>query len=120
MVPRPICPGLWIPALILVFIGLTTAQLDCFTDNGGCSHFCSSDACSCPPCWQLDADGLTCVPDPNHVTTTCGPSGMSIDVDECVYNGDTMTLTLNDGNCTGQGSSSWFPDSVSGPWNHGL
>ena len=49
-------------------------------------------------------DGFTCVPDPSHVTTTCGPSGMSIDVDECVYNGDTMTLTLNDGACEGQGS----------------
>ena len=81
-----------------------TASLDCFTDNGGCSHFCRSDACSCPPCWTLDTDGFTCVPDPSHVTTTCGPSGMSIDVDECVYNGDTMTLTLNDGVCEGQGS----------------
>merc|ERR1712046_65736 len=75
------------------------ASLDCFTDNGGCSHFCSPDACFCPPCWTLDADELTCVPDPNHVTTSCGPSGMSIDVDECVYNGDTMTLTLNDNTC---------------------
>ena len=81
-----------------------TASLDCFTDNGGCSHFCRSDACLCPPCWTLDMDGFTCVPDPSHVTTTCGPSGMSIDVDECVYNGDTMTLTLNDGACEGQGS----------------
>ena len=86
-----------------------TASLDCFTDNGGCSHFCRSDACLCPPCWTLDADGFTCVPDPSHVTTTCGPSGMSIDVDECVYNGDTMTLTLNDGVCEGKGSLILIP-----------
>ena len=97
-----------------ILLGIA-ASMDCFTDNGGCSHFCHSDGCACPPCWVLDTDDATCIPDPNHVTTTCGPSGMSIDVDECVYNGDTMTLTLNDGACEGQDSTnspryiSWWP-----------
>ena len=29
--------------------------------NGGCSHFCAKDGCSCPKNWKLDVDGLTCV-----------------------------------------------------------
>ena len=30
--------------------------------NGGCSHFCTDNVCSCPGCWGLGVDMKTCSP----------------------------------------------------------
>ena len=56
-----------------------TASLDCFDgNNGGCSHFCATDGCTCPDCWELDADGLTCKPMRKHLHVTCAADSMTV------------------------------------------
>ena len=45
--------------------------------NGGCSHTCSKEGCSCPSGWKLKADGLTCVSTRNEqLNATCIMQGL--------------------------------------------
>ena len=82
------------------------ADVNCRESNGGCSHFCVASECICPPCWELSEDNVTCIPASDKVSVACSASGMSITVDECVYKGDEMTLSLNDESCLAEKSSS--------------
>jgi len=77
---------------ILVLELVAADTWNCFDgSNNGCSHFCNQKAqeCQCPPCWQLQDDGLTCKPEGSLITTTCAPDGMTVEVDECVYKGNS-------------------------------
>ena len=68
--------------------------------NGGCSHFCTDNECSCPPCWSLGVDMKTCSPDDGTVTIQCDASAMSVTVAKCVLDGnDVAGATLVDGVC---------------------
>ena len=53
----------------LLLINLVIAEIHCSDGNrGGCSHTCYKNVCKCPPCWELDAGGLDCVPAENKVS----------------------------------------------------
>jgi len=61
--------------------------------NGGCSHFCSDNSCSCPTCWELGADLKNCHPSDGMVTITCSSEEMTLSVDKCVLaSADDMKL----------------------------
>jgi len=69
--------------------------------NGGCSHFCTNNECSCPSCWELGPDMQTCGPEPNKVAINCESSDMNVTIDQCVLQGqDVSKATLDDGKCT--------------------
>ncbi|CBY24885.1 unnamed protein product [Oikopleura dioica] len=84
-----------------VSILIATVAADCYDGaNGGCSHFCDSGVCSCPSCWTLDSDNLTCIIETGRASVTCSTSGSSITIDKCVFPGvDDTGLTLIDTNC---------------------
>ena len=67
------------------------AAINCFENNGGCSHYCnaSSQQCACPTCWVLGDDGITCDIDPSKIQVTCSDTGFDIEVDECIFIGDS-------------------------------
>jgi hypothetical protein len=64
--------------------------VDCEILNGGCSHQCIASQCTCPPCWQLDLEGLTCSPAPGKVVTTCNADEMVVTIDNCVVDDYVM------------------------------
>jgi len=69
--------------------------------NGGCSHFCTNNQCSCPSCWLLGPDLQTCGPEPNKVAINCESSDMNVTIDQCVLQGQDVSMaTLDDGKCT--------------------
>ena len=55
--------------------------------NGGCSHFCTNNKCSCPSCWTMGPDMKTCGPEPNKVAINCESSDIHITIDQCVLQG---------------------------------
>ena len=67
------------------------AGVNCFENNGGCSHYCnaSSQQCECPTCWVLGDDGITCDIDQSKIQVTCSDTGFDIEVDECIFIGDS-------------------------------
>ena len=80
--------------------------VDCLVDNGGCSHYCNamSQQCECPTCWVLGDDGVTCGIDQSKIELTCSDTGFDIQVDECIFIGDTDDTVvlglMNHGNST--------------------
>ena len=52
--------------------------------NGGCSHFCTNNKCSCPSCWTMGPDMKTCGPEPSKVAINCESSDIHITIDQCV------------------------------------
>ena len=86
----------------------TEAQVlvDCLVDNGGCSHYCNamSQQCECPTCWVLGDDGVTCGIDQTKIELKCSDTGFDIQVDECIFIGDTddnvVLGLMNHGNST--------------------
>ncbi|CAG5102263.1 Oidioi.mRNA.OKI2018_I69.chr1.g219.t1.cds [Oikopleura dioica] len=76
--------------------------VNCFVDNGGCSHFCNiPSGCSCPgSCWNLDSDNKTCVPDVEKSEMQCLPGSMDISIDGCLFeDGKNYELQMIDPNC---------------------
>ena len=68
--------------------------------NGGCSHFCDSNKCSCPSCWYLGPDLKTCGPDADKVGITCDSNDITVSIDKCVLGDqDVSKATLADGTC---------------------
>ena len=65
---------------------------DCMDgDNGGCSHYCAmvggAVECSCPTCWELDADN-NCAPAQSALHVGCSATEMHVEIDKCVYQDD--------------------------------
>jgi len=100
--------------ICLFGISLCLAELNCSVNNGGCSHKCSPAGCSCPSCWSLVKDNLTCLPSPGLAQVTCSASGISLQgflvqviffyfflVDECVLGG-RADPTFLDSSCTSE------------------
>jgi len=89
-----------------------TSALDCADgQNGGCSHFCTDNQCSCPTCWTLDGtDMRTCSPDAGTVGISCSSDAMEITIDKCVLAGnDVSKATLDDGVCKAtDGGDNWI------------
>ena len=86
----------------IVIDGSGVSALSCADGtNGGCSHFCTDNECSCPSCWTLDAtDMRTCAPDAGTVGITCSSDSMEVTIDKCVLAGnDVAKATLDDGVC---------------------
>lgn len=80
------------PILILLS-DFALAEWNCYDEaNSGCSHFCNQAdmRCECPACWTLQDDLITCQPDVDKITTTCSAEGITVAVDQCVYNGDMV------------------------------
>ena len=77
-----------------------TEALSC-TDgmNGGCSHFCTDNQCSCPTCWVLEKDMKTCAPTDGEVKITCLAESMHLAINECVIE-DNSGFELLDSSCT--------------------
>jgi hypothetical protein len=76
--------------------------VNCFADNGGCSHFCEIPAgCSCPgSCWTLDSDNKTCIADTSKSAMQCQSGSMDISIDNCLYDdGKEYQLSLIDNDC---------------------
>ncbi|CAG5080182.1 Oidioi.mRNA.OKI2018_I69.PAR.g9498.t1.cds [Oikopleura dioica] len=67
--------------------------------NGGCSHYCNNNMCSCPDCWSMKEDGKTCLPQSDLAEITCSPTGMSLSLHQCVLPG-VSAPTLLDTDCT--------------------
>ena len=65
----------------LLLIKITVCvEVDCHDGNrGGCSHTCYKNICKCPPCWELDATGLDCVPAQNKVSVIYSDKCLSIE-----------------------------------------
>merc|ERR1712127_1410 len=64
---------------------LSIVDASCYDDNnGGCSHICAGSVCSCPPCWTLQEDGLSCAIESGRATVTCRNDGIDVVVDKCV------------------------------------
>ena len=87
--------------------------VDCFVDNGGCSHYCNfvSQQCECPSCWVLSDDGMTCDIDSTKIQVSCSDTGFYIEVDECIFIGDsadTVTIGLLG---HGDGTDEWCQSS---------
>jgi len=66
--------------------------------NGGCSHFCTDNKCSCPTCWGLEADLKKCSPTDGLVSITCGEEQMTLSISECVIE-DNSGFELLDSSC---------------------
>lgn len=66
-----------------------TTTINCHEDNGGCSHYCNDSKCECPPCWTLGHDSLKCQIDPAKIQVTCSDKGFTVEVDECLFIGDS-------------------------------
>lgn len=80
-------------------IAVSSLQVDCDDGKkGGCQHTCYQNQCRCPKCWELDENGLDCVPEHDKVKINCSPSGIAVLVSECVIPGE-RTLGLRDFNC---------------------
>ena len=86
--------------------------MDCFDNNGGCSHSCEDSQCKCPTCWSLNSDGLKCEPtvrvrlwtkltryhfsnpaQDGKVRTRCKATSMIIEIDECVVDGYLLEVS---------------------------
>ena len=83
-------------------------EVNCLVDNGGCSHHCFINECRCPSCWELGLDGRTCEPENDRIKLSCAADHMTIAVDECLYNYDTMTLGLNNQSCIAEKDGSMY------------
>ncbi|CAG5077822.1 Oidioi.mRNA.OKI2018_I69.PAR.g8820.t1.cds [Oikopleura dioica] len=81
---------------------IASVAADCYDgNNGGCSHFCDSGVCSCPACWTLDSDSMTCIIETGRASVTCSTTGSEVRVDKCVFPGVADTgLSLADPTCT--------------------
>merc|ERR1712127_1176015 len=64
---------------------LSIVDASCYDgNNGGCSHICAGSVCSCPPCWTLNEDGLSCAIESGRATVTCRNDGIDVVIDKCV------------------------------------
>ena len=81
--------------------GTGNQVIDCYVDNGGCSHTCASNTCQCPPCWKIGTDNLNCVPESDKVVTSCNANTMVVTVDKCVLDSthDATTAKMVSGDC---------------------
>ena len=71
--------------------------MNCFVNNGGCSHYCNSqeDRCECPQCWELEDDQLTCQPSDSKLELVCSSDSIEVNVDQCIFQaslGDELTI----------------------------
>ena len=69
-------------------------EVNCGINNGDCSHYCNAfnGQCECPPCWVLGSDGLQCVVEDSKIELTCTDEGFDINIDECLFIGDTSDV----------------------------
>ena len=60
--------------------------------------------CKCPQCWVLQADGKTCGPDPALINVQCAHSGMSVEIDQCVFGVNVVQIGFDqsDSSCQSQ------------------
>ena len=82
---------------LLSLVVAEAVAINCFDgENGQCSHYCNAetDACECPTCWTLQDDMETCKPSSDKVSITCGHTGITVNIDECVYGDGTDTLSV--------------------------
>ena len=84
---------------------IATQNVDCYINNGGCSHTCdrSGDVhyCTCPSCWEMDDNQLTCRPMAKYLQTTCLANAMEITMHTCVLKGshDFKAASMAEGDC---------------------
>jgi hypothetical protein len=98
--------------LFLVSAAFSSVAADCMDgNNGGCSHYCSMvdevATCTCPPCWDLNADN-ECHPSSDHLHVSCSATEMSVSIDECVYQ-DDVDLVWSESDCSmaSHNNTSW-------------
>ena len=69
-------------------------------NNGGCSHYCAmvdgAVECSCPTCWELDADN-NCAPAQSAMHVSCTAIEMIVSIDKCVYQDDVDLIWGGEG-----------------------
>ena len=86
-------------------ISTDTETVDCYINNGGCSHTCDRSGdqhyCRCPSCWELSEDQVNCRPMSDKIQTQCLSNAMEITVHKCVLQGshDYTTARMSDGDC---------------------
>jgi len=88
--------------LFLLSAAFSAVSANCMDgNNGGCSHYCAmvdgAASCSCPACWDLDADN-NCAPALDKMHISCSATEMSVTIDKCVYN-DEVDLIWSGSDC---------------------
>ena len=94
----------------MVVSATASETVDCFVNNGGCSHTCDRSGdihyCRCPTCWEMSEDQMACRPMSDKIQTRCLSNAMEITLHTCVLqeSHDYTTARMSDGDCAFQTS----------------